>query len=119
MCCPLCIYSKMLAYSNDQEYYCINHCGPFLIVIAASIVIGGIAGALSYFTPFIAMLSPVGFIGFLALAILIRRNIRMKYNIGTSNNCIGDCFMVCCPCTSICSFCQELRAIPVCIFFLN
>lgn len=108
----------MLAYSADQEFYCINHCGPFLIVIAATIVLSGIVGALSYIlSPFIVPLAPLGALGMYFLFLLIRRNIRMKYNIGTPNNWIGDCFMICCPFTSMCSFCQELRAIPVCFIF--
>ena len=75
-----------------------------------STVILVIAAFISPYLGVVAALS--GFLG-LAWPTLLRRNIRTKYNVGSPKSWIGDFFMVCCCFTSACSFCQELRAVPV------
>merc|ERR1712137_643533 len=92
--CGLCVQAKMLAYSNDQECYFVNHCGPILIVYLISLAIYAV-----FYTVAIVLGVPIGSLGaigafaFFALYAVIRRNIRMKYNVGSPDSWLGDFFM--------------------------
>ena len=110
----------MLAHSNDQECYCINHCGPVLLVyivlFVASIGANILASVLQ--VPSLATIGYVGICAFWALWTILRRNLRMKNDVGSPDSWLGDCFMMCCICTEPCSYCQLMRSMPVSKFFL-
>ena len=106
--------TKLLAYSLDEECHIINHCGVVCLFICLLVVAIAICTVLTafvspFFYPAIAVLGILPIMFYM----ILRRNIRMKYNVGSPNSWIGDLFMVCCCCTSLCSMCQELRAVPI------
>lgn len=109
------MFSKALAYSNDQDCFCLNHCGPILLIYVIAIGLGLVSLLITFLTGF-AYTSPIAYVGscfFYALFALLRRNIRLKFNVGSPDSFLGDFFMMCCICTEPCSYCQLLRAMPV------
>mmetsp|Transcript_9794 Transcript_9794/g.12073 ORF Transcript_9794/g.12073 Transcript_9794/m.12073 type:complete len:237 (-) Transcript_9794:74-784(-) len=113
-CCGLCVQSKMLAYSVDQECFCVNHCGPYLVVYLVALAI-----EVTFYVVSAVLGIPLGSVGalgscfLLALLALTRRNLRSKFNVGSPDSWLGDFFMMCCVCTSPCSLCQEFRSMPI------
>ena|SRR3990167_365398 len=113
-CCNICVQAKLLAASNDQEYYFINHCGPILIALVLICVSFGIGFGLAALYKATYAIIIFGFFIFILIGMLIRRNVRLKYNVGSPLSWIGDYLMAlfCCPCI----YCQVFRAVPVIIF---
>jgi len=104
----------MLAYSLDQECFCVNHCGAVLLFGAVSVVICATVSTLLFLiTPSLLTVGISGGGLLFILSAIIRHNIRLKYNVGYPSSWIGDLFMSCCFVTAPCSLCQELRAIPI------
>jgi len=121
-CCASCSTSKLLAHSLDQQFNWINHCCLPICVMSliSAVAFGGIVGGSIVFAligiPSLTVVTYPLILIPMVMALfyraLIRRNIRVKYQVGSKHSWLGDVLMTCCSCTAPCSLCQELRAVP-------
>jgi len=112
--CSPCTFTKLLAYSMDQECFVVNHCGPVCIAYCIAVVWAITISTLSAILQVpLNSLSSVGYVGYCGLAAILRHNLRVKFKVGSGNSWVGDWFMGCCPCTAACNGCQECRSVPV------
>ena len=120
-CCSTCVMGKLWATSEGKECGLINHWLPWLLPYLIAVVWIIISSTLRGIDPDLAgILSMVGLIPniacyviYIALRTFTRVSLRRMHNIGDAKLNLWDIFLVCCPCTSPCEFCQEIRAVEI------
>eukprot|EP00011_Vannellida_sp_DIVA3-517-6-12_P008618 CAMPEP_0114611948 /NCGR_PEP_ID=MMETSP0168-20121206/4375_1 /TAXON_ID=95228 ORGANISM="Vannella sp., Strain DIVA3 517/6/12" /NCGR_SAMPLE_ID=MMETSP0168 /ASSEMBLY_ACC=CAM_ASM_000044 /LENGTH=220 /DNA_ID=CAMNT_0001822929 /DNA_START=63 /DNA_END=725 /DNA_ORIENTATION=+ len=120
-CCGSCVLAKLWATSEGKECGVVNHWIPWVLPYLISVVWMIVYYACIIFVPSIAGIlylcsivpSLASFIIYIALRTFTRVSLRRMHSIGDAKLNLWDAFLVCCPCTSPCELCQELRAVEI------